>query len=173
MEIMRNTGDVALANIWYEQVAKDMAAMAAVANDSANAAFFTSEQNTVDAGIKAVLVDPTTGLLKTAAGQNSTNLDIRSSALWVHLGFPYAKAHQMAASPLVPYGIPSVDPIAFNITYGVTLLGSGRAKQDNVFEISVAADRSASGVGWNSIRCQNGCAGRERARKVSHDRIAV
>ena len=100
MEVMRSTGDVALANVWYERDVQALGAIATAAGDTANAAFLASEQINIDAGIKANLIDATSGMLKTATGQNSANLDTRSTVLWVHFHFATAAQQTAAASYL-------------------------------------------------------------------------
>lgn len=87
MEIMRNTGDVANANVWYMKVCEAMAALANAAGDIANNQFFESEFAAVDSSVKSELIDPTTGLLITASEQNNGNLDVQTSALWVFSGY--------------------------------------------------------------------------------------
>jgi len=81
LEYMRFTGDVANASVWYARVCQVMGLMATAAGDSTNATFFNGEYTTVVASIKSTLIDGTTGLLKSATGQNSANLDIVSSSL--------------------------------------------------------------------------------------------
>lgn len=81
MEYMRKTGDDANASVWYAVVCQKLSAIATAAGDTANATFFTTEANNVIAGIKSTLIDPTSGLLKAATGQCSSNLDVVSSSL--------------------------------------------------------------------------------------------
>ena len=87
MEAMRSTGIVANANVWYERVNELMAQVAARVGDTANAAAYANEKSLVDSGIQANLIDGSSGLLVTATGTNSSNLDVRSSALWAFLGY--------------------------------------------------------------------------------------
>jgi hypothetical protein len=86
MEYMRNTGDVANANVWYAIVCQKMAAMATAAGDSANVTFFNTQYANTVAGIKANLIDATSGMLKAATIQNSANLDVVSSVLADYYG---------------------------------------------------------------------------------------
>lgn len=81
MEVMRNTGDVANCNVWYEITLQRLLQVANAAGDSTNAAFFTSEYNAIAASLPE-LIDSTSGLLKAATLQNSANLDVQTSALW-------------------------------------------------------------------------------------------
>jgi hypothetical protein len=86
MEYMRNTGDVANANVWYAIVMQKLAVLATAAGDTTNAAFFNAQYANTVAAIQANLIDGTTGMLKAATIQNSTNLDVVSSVLADYYG---------------------------------------------------------------------------------------
>jgi hypothetical protein len=86
MEYMRNTGDVANANVWYAIVCQKLAVLATAAGDTTNASFFNAQYATTVAGIQANLIDGTTGMLKAATIQNSSNLDVVSSVLADYYG---------------------------------------------------------------------------------------
>lgn len=82
-EYMRNTGAVANCNVYAAIVDADMQALATAAGDSTNATFFANDLALLVAGIRANLINGTTGLLIAATVQNSTNDDIPTSALAV------------------------------------------------------------------------------------------
>jgi hypothetical protein len=86
MEYMRNTGDVANANVWYAIVCQKLAVLATAAGDTTNATFFNTQYASTVAAIQANLIDGTTGMLKAATIQNSTNLDVVSSVLADYYG---------------------------------------------------------------------------------------
>lgn len=82
-EYMRNTGAVANCNVYAAIVDADMQALATAAGDSTNATFFANDLALLVTGIRANLINGTTGLLIAATVQNSTNDDVPSSALAV------------------------------------------------------------------------------------------
>jgi hypothetical protein len=82
-EYVRNTGDVSDCNVWYASAMADLAAIATAQGDSTNATFFNSEHSTVVTAIRANLINGSTGLLKSATGQNSANDNVEASAVAV------------------------------------------------------------------------------------------
>lgn len=97
MEYMRNTGLVANCNVWAAIDDAYMAQLATAAGDSTNATFFTNDLALLQTGIRANLINGTTGLLKTATIQNASNDDLVSSSL--------AVACDLMPSTFAPCGI--------------------------------------------------------------------
>jgi len=81
MEYMRNTGAVANCNVWAAIDDAEMLKLATAAGDATNVTFFTNDLALLVAGIRANLIDGTSGLLIAATIQDSTNLDVVSSSL--------------------------------------------------------------------------------------------
>jgi hypothetical protein len=161
MEYMRNTGDVANCNVWYAVDLSIMSSLALAAGDSANVTFFNSLHNTIVSGIRSILIDGTSGLLITATGQNSVNLDEVSSSLAVFCDSPaYLTRMNVSGGQSVACGIltgAQKTAIAnyFNTNYSTLVNSNGYILQSPTPWNVIGQIPTTGGTPYNSIGFSN------------------